>query len=124
MEKYKRIYKKPNLNKIEVNSLFFKNGTISNLDNFIKIDVLINLDEKTKTFHFIPLFTSVKDDEITFIFDNNIVVKKLIHSYEFSYKIQKTQIQSTDINSILNSETWKSIFASNIVRNYFNKKTV
>ena len=35
-----RIYKKPNLKKIQINSLFASGGTIDNLDNFIKIDLI------------------------------------------------------------------------------------
>ena len=118
-----RIYKKPNLKKIQINSLFTSGGTIDNLDNFIKIDLITSYDKQNKKMFFTPLYALVKKDFIQFVYDNQIICKKLVHSFEFSFKIQKTQIKSTDINKILICETWDSIFGSKIVEQYFNKKT-
>jgi len=118
-----RIYKKPNLKKIQINSLFVSGGTIENLEDFIKIDLITKYDKENNKMYFTPLFVKVKNDKIQFVYDNEIVVKNLVHSFEFSYKIQKTQIKSNGIENILKSETWASIFGGKIVNAFFNQKT-
>ena len=114
-----KIYKKPNLKKIQINSLFASGGTIDNLDNFIKIDLITEYDKENKKMFFTPLFALVKNHFIHFVYNDKVVSKKLVHSFEFCYKIQKTQIKSDGINKILTSETWKSIFGSKVVEKYF-----
>tara|TARA_R110002124_G_C8789517_1_gene501494 strand:+ start:227 stop:586 length:360 start_codon:yes stop_codon:yes gene_type:complete len=116
-----KIYKKPNLKKIQINSLFASGGKIENLDNFIKIDLVTEYDKENKKMYFIPLFAMVKNDFIQFVYDNEIICKKLVHSFEFCYKIQKTQIKSNGIEKILTSGTWSIIFGKKITEQYFTK---
>ena len=115
------IYIKENINKIKINSLFFSGGTIENINDFKKINILISMkkDNNKRIFFFAPIFFKIYNNEIKIIFNNKIVVKKLINSFEYSYKIQKTQIKTSDINNVLNSETWSGIFAEKTAKIYF-----
>ena len=115
------IYIKENINKLKINSLFFSGGTIDNLNDFKKINILLSMkeDENKRIFFFAPMFFKIYNNEIKIVFNNKIVVKKLLHSFEYFYKIQKTQIKSTDINNVLNSETWSRIFAEKTAKFYF-----
>ena len=117
-----KIYKKPNLKKIQINSLFSAAGTIDKLDNFIKIDLITEYDKENNKMYFTPLFAMVKNDFIQFVYGNEIICKKLVNSFEFCYKIQKTQIKSNGIEKILTCNTWSAIFGKKIVDSYFDKK--
>jgi len=117
---FEKIYKKENLKKIQINSLFVSGGTIDNLDNFIKIDLVTKIDKENKKMFFTPLFAMVKDDFIQFVYQDKVMCKKLVHSFDFCYKIQKTQIKSNGIEKILTCATWSTIFGKKITQQYFN----
>ena len=93
-------------NKIIIDSLFSAGGTLSekDIDNAIKVPLNY---KKTELSLFI-----VKNNYIHGIKDNKVYTKKLVFDAEFSYKIQKTQVKSNDIERILNSDTWGHIFAN------------
>ena len=114
-----RIYKKPNLKNIQINSLFSPGGTIYRLDYFIKIDLITEYDKENNKMFFTPLFAMAKNGFIQFVYNDQVVCKKLIHSFDFSYKIQKTQIKSNGIEKILSCDTWSTVFGKKIVKSYF-----
>jgi len=105
-------------NKSHVNSLFCSGGTLEkdDLKNAYTFNILESVNYLEKIIYSRKVHVLIKNEHIQIIDNNNFFSLKIIKDFEFTYKIQKTQVKCIDIEKLLNDSTFGIIFIKKLIQ--------